>query len=92
MKSTPPPIAEELPLNSISRYLVSTTGFNTAPLPFPPSMVADNTSLTSKDCGSTNTSWTLPETTALAKAVVPEDGDAIVIVGGFTTSYSVPPL
>ena len=58
-----------------------------APLPLPPSMVADITFLISKSCGSTWTSIILPVITGLINAVVlPAPGPDSVIEGGVITS------
>ena len=85
--SIPPPKSSKRASNSISRYIVSKTGSNTEPSPFPPEIVADEKVKISKSCGSTLISFTLPSITAVAKAVVkPAEGESISITGALTTS------
>ena len=85
--STPPDSDNNLASKLNSLFLSAKTGSNTAPLPLPPSIVADNTLWIPNFCGSTWTLVTLPVITGLIRAVVfPIPGFDSVISGGFTTS------
>ena len=93
--STPPPRARARLSNSISRNLSPRTGSNSQPDPLPPVSETPSIDSISKSCGSTNTCFTSPITTASTKAVVfaipivcptPKNGSLIVICGGLITS------
>ena len=85
--STPPDSDNNLASKLNSLFLSAKTGSNIAPLPLPPSIVADNTLWIPNFCGSTWTLVTLPVITGLIKAVVfPIPGLDKVISGGFITS------
>ena len=86
--STPPPRARARLSNSISRNLSPRTGSNSQPDPLPPVREIPSIDSISKSCGSTNTCFTSPTTTASTKAVVFAEptGLPIVIFGGLITS------
>lgn len=83
--STPPPVEVERLSNSISRNLLSIIGSIKQPDPFPPVKERENIPLISKSCGSTYTSFTLPEIIGSTRAVDPVPAD-ISIFGGFMIS------
>ena len=58
--STPPPRSRRRLSNSTSLNLSPRIGSSKHPEPFPPVSVRETTVLTSKLCGSTRTSFTLP--------------------------------
>lgn len=75
-----------------SLYLFSKIGCRTHPDPLPPDNVTEIMLLISKSWESMKTFSTWPSTTGSTFAWTPLDGDAIVTVGGFRTSYSSPEL
>ena len=81
--STPPPRERARPSNSSSLNLSPKTGSNKQPNPLPPVRVIPSIDSISKSCGSTNTFFTSPTTTASTKAVVfaVPTGSLIVICG-----------
>ena len=90
-KTSTPPLTEVFrPSNVNSLCLLRTIGFNTAPDPFPPDILIDNTFSMSKNCGSTNTSFNDPFMTGCMSAVVPDPAWGITIFGKFITSKFVP--
>ena len=89
MISTPPPRSRRRLSKVNSLNLSPTIGSRKHPLPLPPVKVREVTELTSKLCGSTWTSFTLPVIIGSTFAV-PAKPAAISICGGFTTSYPFP--
>ena len=85
--SIPPDWEINLPSKVISLFLFDSIGSNTAPDPFPPSIVTDKTFCISKSCGSICMSVISPITTGWTKAFVPPvDGEDTSKVGGTNTS------
>ena len=88
--STPPPRVLARLSNSTSLNLFPVIGSKVHPSPFPPVILTDRTSSTSKVCGSTRTSFTLPmmtgSTSAVTRPTVLPCPTLIVIPGGLITS------
>ena len=70
---------------SINLFLIPTTAWRTQPVPFPPVIERLFTESISKFCGSTMTSFTLPDKTGSARAGFP-DTFSISKLGGLITS------
>ena len=89
--STPPLKKISLLSNSNSLFLVPNIGCNTHPLPLPPVREMLVIVSISNSWGSTNTSFTVPWIIGSTAAPTPVLV-SIPTMGGFTTSYPLPPF